>query len=84
MERLWKNIDRREWMAETKYAFVIIISTLLSSVTGLVLWALVRNWALSTIDWMVCFMGYPAVVSWIALFIYSAGNELHNGSYPEE
>ncbi len=83
MKNLWTFIDKKDWSEKTKYKAVSLILGILSALAGLVLWLLIRKWVLSGWDWMICFVGYSAVLSWFAVFFYSCGHDFHNGAVHE-
>ena len=80
MKILWTYIENQKWSAETKYHAVIAILGALSATAGLITWLIIRIWALSSWDWMICFAGYPAVISWFAILFYGSHHDFHNGS----
>ncbi len=80
MKTLWRYIDERTWSAETKYRMVMLASCAAAAVAGLVFWLIVRMWVLSTVDWMLCFIGYPAVVTYFLVFLYGVDHEFHDGT----
>jgi len=79
MKKLWDYIDRQEWHIDKKYAVAFLIPAVLFGAAGLVIWLIVRNFALSGWDWMLCFIGYPAIVSMILVFIYGCNHEFTCG-----
>ncbi len=81
MKKIWKYIDQKDYDADTKYNLAVLLFSTIYALTGLLLWLVIRIWVLSSVDWMLCFMGYPAVVSCVITFIYSASHSFHNGKY---
>ncbi len=80
MKNLWTYIDAKAWKDETKYVVISMILGTLAGLAGFVLWFIIRSWALSSWDWMVCFIGYPFVITWLYVFLYSGRYNLHDGS----
>lgn len=81
MGKIWKYIDRKDWNSSSKYKTILIVFAVLSAVFGFTAWLIIRNWTLSTWDWMICFAVYPVIISWFALFTYSCNHDFHNGSF---
>ncbi len=81
MKYLWKYIERKSWDASKKYKMFTLFLSLISALVGLLAWVVIRPYSLSTLDWMICFMGYPVMVSLIAVFLYSCRNFFHDGAY---
>ncbi len=79
MNILWTYINQKNWTAITKYKAVSLILGALYSLVGLILWLVVRMWILSTLDWMICFMGYGMVIGWLSVFFYSLRHDFHDG-----
>ncbi len=79
MKRLWTYIEGKNWRTETKYRFALLIVETVFALVGLAVWLIIRIWALSTWDWMVCFIGYPIVISWFYVFLYGYNHDFHNG-----
>jgi len=80
MKYLWTYIDSKNWTEENKYKVVLLISTVVFALIGLAVWLIIRHWALSTLDWMICFAGYPAAFSWFVVIFYSCRHAFHNGN----
>ncbi len=81
MDRLWTYIDGKKWTVRSKYQFALLVMGMLSALTGSALWLIVRIWAFSTWDWLICFAGYPAVISVFVVFFYSNKHGFHHGAY---
>jgi amino acid transporter len=80
MNALWSYIDKKNWKAEKKYKAVLKIAGIAGALAGLCIWALVRNWAFTSLDWMFCFIGYPAIISCLIAILYLYNHSFHNGS----
>ena len=79
MKNIWAYIERKKWHAGTKYRVALLILGTLYALVGLAVWLIIRIWALSTWDWMVCFIGYPIVISRFVVFLYSCNHDFHDG-----
>jgi len=80
MKYLWSYIEEKNWTAEKKRRAAMQLLALFYGLAGLALWLIVRSWALSSWDWMVCFIGYPVMLSIPVFFLYFGSNPFHNGS----
>jgi len=81
MKKLWNYIDRKNLTIDEKFKIACAIIGFISGFIGFIIWLLVRFWALDTIMWLFCFIGYPVVISFIFTFIYGCRHEFHNGKY---
>lgn len=82
MKSLWMFIENKKWRTETKYKMAFVILGILFALAGMTVWLLIRTWAFSTPDWMLCFIGYPVILSWLTAFLYSCRHCFHNGTFP--
>ncbi len=82
MNRLWNYIDHKKWAVRTKYAAAILALGTISAFAGFALWSIVRIWALGSWDWMLCFIGYPVVISIFAFVFYAGSHDFHDPSDP--
>lgn len=78
MKNLWSYIDSKNWSRESKYKAAFFILGFLSALFGFIVWLVVRNWALQTLDWMICFIGYPVFLSWLVIVFYSCRHSFHD------
>ena len=81
MNYIWRNLENKNWKAATKYRVLLWILGTIFGVTGLILWFLVRIWALNSLDWMFCFIGYPVIISWFSVVFYSFNHDFHDGNH---
>ncbi|MDO4975700.1 MAG: hypothetical protein Q4E53_00405 [Eubacteriales bacterium] len=79
MKKLWKYIEKKNWPAEKKYRFALLLFGCLFALIGFALWLIVQNFALSSWDWMICFIAYPLMLSWIMVFLFSCKYAFHDG-----
>ncbi len=61
MKRTWKWVNSLKVKKGTKVRLFLWIQTLINIMIGAVLWLLVGRLFLPGIDWLICFMGYPAM-----------------------
>lgn len=80
MRTLWTYLDGKNWQAGTKYKIILLLLGTVFALTGFAVWLIIRIWTLSTWDWMICFIGYPVVISWFAVFFYSCKHSFHSGT----
>ncbi len=83
MKNLCTYIDSKNRTARAKYRIVLLITGLLSALTGLAAWLIVRTWMFSTLGGLICFVGYPFIVTWYLTIIYLFRNALHDGAVRE-
>lgn len=79
--KLWKRIDKKNITEVAKYKLILFILSLIYGAIGLLAWLAVRLIALKTLDWLVCFIGYPVVLSWGVVLYYSFTHNFHDGKY---
>lgn len=79
MNGLWTYIDNKNWTVKTKYLAILSILSAISGIIGIIIWLIVRIRFFSTPDWIICFIGYPIIISWIVVIIYSCRHDFHNG-----
>lgn len=83
MKNLWTWIDNKAWKATTKFKAALLILGILYALAGFSVWLVISIWMLSTPDWMLCFIGYPVVVSWFTVYFYFLRHGFHNGAPSE-
>ena len=62
MEDLWNYCKVKDWNEKRKVRSFLTMNTLIFAVMGLLAWTAVRLFAFNSIEWMLCFIGYPAVI----------------------
>ncbi len=72
MKQLWQWIERKSWKRNSKYQVFTLLCALISAMLGLILWGLISPFAFSSLDWMICFLGYPVVCSFFLVFFYAS------------
>ncbi len=77
MKALWLFIDKKTWKRDTKYKAALLIFGVLAALAGFLVWLAVRNTALDTGEWLICLIGYPVLISWVVVFIFSCHHEFH-------
>ncbi len=63
MNVLWKRIKRWDATKEKKNGLYLSARTLLHALIGALIWFLIGQWFLEHPVWVICFIGYPAVLS---------------------
>lgn len=66
MKMIWKWINSLKIMKNNKTRLFLWIQILINLAIGAALWLIVGRHFFPGIDWLICFMGYPAV--FIGLF----------------
>lgn len=66
MNILWKKIEKSKLNNKAKTYLFLFFNSVMCGVLGLLVWLVVSRFALNTIDWAICFAGYPAL--FIGLF----------------
>ena len=59
MGMIWSVLENKNWNDKCKKYLFLLINCLLFCVLGFVAWLIVRQISFETVDWMICFMGYP-------------------------
>lgn len=81
MKTIWSFIEAKNWLAEKKYRAVAVILTVISAAAGLAAGILFHFLFRSSMEWMLCFAGYPVAAAWVYLFFYSCMHRFHDGSH---
>ena len=79
MKSIWNYLEEKDWKASTKFRAFLFIEALICGLIGFAVWGVIQFFALSSIDWMICFIGYPVIFSWFAVFIYTTNNDFTDG-----
>ncbi len=80
MKKIWDLIDQRNWSASAKQTFAFWIFGILSMTAGYFLWKIIGLRMLGSVDWMLCFMGYPVIFSFVMVYMYACRHEFHDGT----
>ena len=80
LDLLWKRINYINLQAESKFRIFRIALEIPAGLTGLLLWLIIRSRYLQTRDWMVCFIGYPIIISWFISILFICRHPFQNGS----
>ncbi|MDO4477630.1 MAG: hypothetical protein Q4B73_01145 [Lachnospiraceae bacterium] len=81
MTRLFAYMDRKNLSVGAKIRRTALITMLGAALIGFVAWLLIRPFALATTDWMICFIGYPAIITGLATLVHEGNHEFHDGAY---
>ena len=79
MKHLWAYIENKNIEEKSKYRSALFIFSIIFAIAGFIVWLIVRTWILSSIDWMICFIGYFVVAAWVVVFIYAGRHAFHDG-----
>lgn len=80
MKHLWAYIENKDIEEKSKYRSALFILSIIFAIAGFIAWLIVRTWTLSSIDWMICFIGYFVVAAWVVVFIYAGRHAFHDGN----
>lgn len=59
MDKLWNWVDYKALSRDGKVRIFLCLNCLKYGFLGFVAWLLVSRIALGTVDWAICFVGYP-------------------------
>ncbi|MGN0160084.1 MAG: hypothetical protein ACI4AQ_01715 [Lachnospiraceae bacterium] len=59
MSRLWEWVDKKNLSEQAKTGVFLFLNMVLYGVLGFLVWMVISRFTLSTLDWAVCFVGYP-------------------------
>ena len=79
MKKLWNRVDGLNLKAGKKLRLFRLTLEFSSALLGLLIWLLIQNRILNTWDWLICFIGYPVMITWIASMLYSCNHDFHDG-----
>lgn len=63
MKYLWNLLEKTKWKQSWKRRMFLFLSVLIFAALGLGIWGIVQLFALKSTPWMLCFVGYPAVLA---------------------
>lgn len=76
MKRLWTVINELKVKKQVKYRLYLSLLILVNIAVGGAIWLLLGRLILPEIEWLICFMGYPAVfVGFFGGVFYLANHE---------
>lgn len=58
MSRLWKWVNDKDYSKEVKIRIFLFFNCVIYSALGFVIWLAVSQFALNSLDWAFCFIGY--------------------------
>jgi len=61
MKLLWNKIDQLNIKSDQKYKRFICSLTVINGVFGAIAWILIGRLFLPKLEWLLCFIGYPAI-----------------------
>ncbi len=74
INKIWNLIDNKQIKTENKYRLAFLVFTVISAILGALVWLIIGQRILPGIDNALCFIGLPAVLSWLFVFIYSCNH----------
>ena len=75
---LWDHIDQMNIKVANKFRLFRIILEIPAGLIGLLLWLVIRIWCLKTWDWMICFIAYPVIITWLIAIFYSCRHDFRD------
>lgn len=76
MKKVWNFIDELKVTRDAKNRLYIWSQIFLYAVIGAALWGIFGRIILSGVDWLLCFIGYPAIfIGFLGSLIYLYNNE---------
>lgn len=71
MKVLWNKIQSCKMSNRAKRRWFLFLNSIIFGLIGFAMWLVIRMFALSTIDWALCFTGYLAIfVGYIGGYIF--------------
>lgn len=67
MKRLWNIVNNFKTKSSIKIKLFLWLLVAANTVIGAALWLLIGRIFLPGIDWLMCFMGYPAI--FVGMFV---------------
>ena len=61
MKTLWNMVNQINVKDTQKNSLFLIVFILINMVVGAFVWFLLGRWIFPGMDWLLCFMGYPAI-----------------------
>ncbi len=74
MKSLWKRINKLNMKKSTKQKLFLTLWSLVCTAVGALAWVTVGRLFLPGIEWLLCFMGYPAMLVGLLGGIIYVGN----------
>ena len=59
MEALWRNVNMSQRSERANIYLFLFLNIIMYSILGLLIWFIIQFFALKSIIWAICFMGYP-------------------------
>lgn len=79
MKHLYNYLENTNFRATTKFRLFLLIEALLYGLGGFAVWGIIQLFALRSVEWMICFIGYPIIFSWFLVFVYTLNNDFTDG-----
>ncbi len=75
MEKLWTLIKKKNWPLRKKFRIASLIIGTPFAVAGILLWLIIRLWAGCSVEWLLCLIGYPYLISYFYVYFYSFNHD---------
>lgn len=72
---LWNCFEKKDWKIFSKQRAFFGALMLLSGMIGYCIWLIVSLYALKTLDWMICFIGYPILIGVFIGYLYTCNHD---------
>ncbi len=79
MKHLYTFLEYKNWRAATKFRVFLLLEALIYGLAGFAVWGIVQLFALRSVEWMICFIGYPVIASWFLVFVYTINRDFTDG-----
>ncbi|MDD6038999.1 MAG: hypothetical protein PUD20_09440 [bacterium] len=71
MRKLWEKIESKGFSKEDTRRLFLLLNSMKFSLCGFAVWLLVSRFALGTIEWAICFIGYSGFfIGYLGGFLY--------------
>ena len=68
---LWEWLDKKNMNEERKMHLFLFLNTIIFSIIGFLVWLAVSKFALNSLTWALCFIGYSGFfIGYLGGFIY--------------
>lgn len=58
MEIIWNLTEKLSSKKEIRREVFLVVNSIIFSVIGFIIWAVISRFVLQSLDWMICFIGY--------------------------
>lgn len=61
MNRMWERITRKNYSEDKRIKIFLFYNCIKFCLIGFIVWLLVSRRYLNTLEWAICFIGYPGM-----------------------